>query len=137
MHDLHQQVIVQRLEKVLIAFFVLTALFAGTVYLAAPSIYTQVLLLEPSPADCYPLVVTLFLAALLVFISVLIVGVIRHWRWLFWLLLVAFGFSILQIPATILQLMGVTLIEVAIAVWMIQIYRQHGVWAMGKKKNIS
>ena len=153
MHDLHQQVIVQRLEKVLIAFFVLAALFAVVVYLAAPSIYTQALLLESSPADRYPLVVTLFLAALLVFITVLIVGVVRHWRWLFWLLLVAFGFSILQIPATILQLvgvvpnpyptwyslcrMGVALIEVAIAVWMIQIYRHHGVWALGKKKNIS
>ena|SRR2546421_6926283 len=153
MHDLKQQVIVQRLEKALIAFFVLAALFAVVVYLAAPSIYTQALSLEPSPADRYPLVVTLFLAALLVFITVLIVGVVRHWRWLFWLLLVAFGFSILQIPATILQLlgvvpnlyptwyslcrMGVALIEVAIAVWMIQIYRHHGVWAMGKKKNIS
>jgi len=95
----------------------------------------------------------LFLAALLVFISVLTVGVVRHWRWLFWLLLVAFGFSILQIPATILQLvgvvpnpnptwyslcrMGVALIEVAIAVWMIQIYRHHGVWARGRKKEIS
>jgi hypothetical protein len=132
---------------------VLAALFAVVVYVAAPSIYTQALLLEPSPADRYPLVATLFLAALMVFISFLIVGVVRHWRWLFWLLLVAFGFSILQIPATILQLlgivpdpypawyslcrMGVALIEVGIAVWMIQIYRHHGVWAMGKKKNVS
>ncbi len=153
MHDLNQQVIVKKLEKVLIAFFVLAALFAVAVYVAAPSIYTQVLLLESSPADRYPLVATLFLAALLVFVSVLIVGVVRHWRWLFWLLLVAFGFSILQIPATILQLMGVlpdpypdwyslcrmgvALIEVGIAVWMIQIYRHHGVWALGRKKNVS
>ncbi len=150
MHDLSHQVILKRLEKVLVAFFVVCALFVVVVYVAAPSIYAKALLLEPSPTDRYPLSVTLFLVALLVFIAVVIVGVMRHWRWLFWLLLVAFGFSFLQIPATVLQLMGVVadpfpawyslsrmgvaLLEVAIAVWMIQIYRSHGVWAMGKKK---
>jgi hypothetical protein len=29
--------------------------------------------------------------------------------------------------------MGVALFEVGLAVWMIQIYQHHGVWAMGKK----
>lgn len=150
MFDLRQQAIRRRLEQVLIAFFVACALFVVVVYVAAPSIYTTALLLSPAPTDRYLLPATLFLVALLVFIAVVIVGVVRHWRWLFWVLLVAFGLSILQIPATILQLMGVvpdlfpawyslgrmgvTLLEVALAVWMIQIYRHHGVWAMGKKK---
>jgi len=151
MHDLHQQVTVKRLERVLIAFFLACALFVVVVYVAAPSVYTTVLLLSASPQDRYPFPATLFLVALLGFIVVVIVGVVRHWRWLFWLLLVAFGASILQIPATILQLirvvpdpfsypawyslsrMGVALVEVGLAVWMIQIYRRHGVWAMGKK----
>lgn len=91
------------------------------------------------------------MVGILSFIAVLMVGVTRHWRWLFWLILIAFGFSILQIPATILQLtavlpdslpvwyslyrMGVALFQAVIAVWMIYIYRQYGVWAMGKKKN--
>jgi hypothetical protein len=70
MHDLHQQVIGRRLEQVLIAFFVLAALFVVMVYVAAPSIYTQGLLLEPSPTDRYPFPATLFLVALLVFITV-------------------------------------------------------------------
>ena len=77
------------------------------------------------------------------------VGVVRHWRWLFWFLLVAFGFSILVIPTTILQLMGripdsfpawaslsrmdVALVEVGLVVWMVQIYRHHGGWATGRK----
>ncbi len=149
MHDLHQQAIRRRLEQVLIAFFVACAFFVVVVYVAAPSIYTQALMLSPSPTNRYPFPATVFLVALLVFIAVVIVGVVLHWRWLFWLLLVAFGFSILQIPATVLQLMGVipdpfpawyslgrmgvALLEVGLAVWMIQIYRQHGVWAMGKK----
>jgi hypothetical protein len=150
MYNLHRQVIVKRLEQVLITFFVLAALFLVVVYVADPSIYTKTLLLEPSPADRYPLPVMLFLAGILVFIAFVILGVVRHWRWLFWVLLVAFGFMILEVPATILQLigvvpslfpvwyslcrMGVSVIAVIIAVWMIQIYRQYGVWAMGKKK---
>lgn len=142
--------LLRRLERILIAFFLLTTLFLLLVYVAAPSIYTETLMLQPSLTDRYPLPVTLFLVAILVFIIVLIVGVLHHWRWLFWLLLLAFGFSILQIPATVLQLtgviparlpvwyslcrMGVAIIEVFIAIWMAQIYRQHGVWALGKKK---
>ena len=148
-----QRVLLRRLEGILIAFFLLAALFLLVVYFADPSIYTNMLLLKPSSTDRYPLPVTLFLVAILVFIAVLIVGVLRHWRWLFWLVLIAFGFSILQIPATILQLtgvvpgslpvwyslsrMGVAIIQVGIAVWMVQIYRQYGVWAIGKKKKTS
>jgi len=151
MSDHHHQIIVQRrLERMLIAFFVVCALFVVGVYITAPSIYTQGLMLSSGQTDRYPFPATLLLVGLLVFIALIIVGVLRHWRWLFWLLLVAFGFSILQIPATILQLvgvfpdsfpvwyslsrMGVALVEVGLAVWMIQIYRSYGVWAIGKKK---
>ena len=100
-------------------------------------------------ADRYPLPVTLFLIAILGFLAVLLVGVLQHWRWLFWLLLLAFGFSILEVPATICQLtgilphpfpvwyslcrMGVAIISIFIAIWMMYIYRHYGVWAMGKK----
>ena len=120
-------------------------------YFAAPSIYTKVLLLESTTDDRYPLPATLFLVALLIFITVLIIGVLRHWRWLFWLLLVANSFSILEVPATILQLngvipdpypvwyslyrMGIAVIQVGIAIWMIRIYFQYGVWGMGRKKH--
>ena len=151
MNDLHQKLTVQRLSAVIIAFFVLAALSALAVYLADPTIYTKVLMLESTTADRYPLPGTLFLMALLIFITVLIVGVLRHWRWLFWLLLVANSFSILEVPATILQLngvipnpypawyslyrMGVAVIQVGIAIWMIRILYQYGVWGMGRKKH--
>lgn len=149
-NDTHQQILLRRLERLLIAFFLLAALFLMIVYFVAPSIYAEMLLLQPSLTDRYPLPVTLFLVATLVFITILMVGVIQHWRWVFWLLLLAFGCSILEIPAAILQMagvipsslpvwyifcrMGVAIIEVAIAVWMGQIYWHYGVWAMGKKK---
>ena len=145
-----QEVLRQRLERVLIAFFLLATLFLLVVYIAAPSIYTNTLLLASSPADRYPLPITLFLVALLAFIGVLLVGIVRRWRWLFWLLLIAFGAMVLEIPATVLQLtgvlpnlfpvwyslcrMGVAMLAVLIALWMVRIYRHHGVWAMGKKK---
>ena len=150
MNDLHQKLTVQRLSAVIIAFFVLAALSALAVYFTAPTIYTKVLMLESTTADRYPLPATLFLIALLIFITVLIVGVLRHWRWLFWLLLLANSFSILEVPATILQLngvipnpypawyslyrMGIALIQVGIAIWMIRVYYQYGVWGMGRKK---
>ena len=149
-NNTHQQLLLRRLERILITFFLLAVLFLIVVYIAAPSIYSNTLLLAPSPTDRYPLPVTLFLVGILIFIAILIFGVVHHWRWLFWLLLIAFGFSILEIPATILQLtglipnsfplwyslsrMGVALIEVGIAAWMLRIYRQYGVWALGKQK---
>lgn len=153
MDDTYQQMQLHRLERVLITLFLLLALFAVAVYAAAPSIYTSTLYL--STTDRYPLPVTLFLAALLVFIAVVIVGVTRHWSWLFWLLLIAFSCMILEVPATILQLtdvvpnlfsfpvwysvcrMSISMITFVIGVWMIYIYRHYGVWAMGRKKKIS
>ena len=150
MNDLHQKLTVQRLSAVIIAFFVLAALSALAVYLADPTIYTKVLMLESTTVDRYPLPATLFLIALLIFITVLIVGVLRHWRWMFWLLLVANSFSILEVPATILQLNGVipnpypvwyslyrmsiAVLQVGIAIWMIRIYYRYGVWGMDRKK---
>ena len=151
MNDLHQKLTVQRLATVLIAFFVLAGLSVLVVYFADPTIYTKVLMLEATPSDRYPLPATLFLVALLIFITVLIIGVLLHWRWLFWLLLIAKSFSILEVPATILQLtgvipdpypvwyslyrMGIALIQVGIAIWMIRVFYHYGVWGMGRKKH--
>jgi hypothetical protein len=139
-----------RLERAVIAFFILAALSLLVVYFADPSIYTKTLMFQPTSSNRYPLAATLFLVAILAFISVLIYGVLHHWRWLFWLLLIANGFSILEVPATILQLtgvipdpypvwyslyrLGIALIQVAIAIWMIRIFYHYGVWGMGRKK---
>jgi hypothetical protein len=86
---------------------------------------------------------------ILLVIAVGMVGVVRQWRWLFWLLLLAFGTALLDIAVTVLQVlgvlpnvfplwyslfrMGVALPEIAPAIWMMRLYRRHGVWAMGKK----
>ena len=139
-----------RLEMAVIAFFIFAALSLLVVYVASPSIYAQSLSLTSSPADRYPVPVTLFLVGILAVIALLILGVVRHWRWVFWLMLVAFASSALQIPVTLLQItgvlpaadplwyglfrMGVAVVELALAAWMIYIYRHEGVWALGKKR---
>ncbi len=140
-----------RLERTVIAFFILAAISLLVVYVTSPSIYAQSLSLTSSPADRYPVPVTLFLVGILVLIALLILGIVRHWRWVFWLMLIAFAGSALHIPITLLQMTGVlpsadplwyglfrtgvTVVELALAVWMIHIYRHEGVWAKGRKRN--
>jgi len=139
------------LERAVIAFFVLAATSLLVVYVADPAIYAQSLSLASSPADRYPVPVTLFLVGILAMIALLILGVMRHWRWVFWLMLIAFAGSALHIPVTLVQIagvlptadplwydlfrMGVAVVELALAVWMIHIYRHEGVWAKGRKRN--
>jgi hypothetical protein len=141
-----------RLEIAVIAFFIFVALSLLMVYLAAPAIYAHSLPLTSSSTDRYPVPVTLFLVGILAGIAFLILGVVRHWRWLFWGMLVAFAGSALHIPVTLLQMtgvlpssdplwyglfqMGVAVVALALAVWMIHIYRyEGGVWAQGAKRN--
>jgi hypothetical protein len=47
------------LERAIMAFFVLAAPSAVVVYLAAPSVYTDLLMLHPVPTERYPAPVTL------------------------------------------------------------------------------
>jgi hypothetical protein len=139
------------LERTVIAFFILAALSLLVVYVADPAIYAQSLSLTSSPVERYPVPVTLFLVGILIVIALLILGVVRHWLWVFWLMLVATALSALHIPITLLQMtgvlptsdplwyglfrMGVAAFEFALAVWMIHIYRHEGVWGLGKKRN--
>src|SRR5437660_10707686 len=90
----------RRLERAMIAFFILAALSLLVVYVADPAIYAQSLALTSSPTDRYPVPVTLFLVGILTVIALLVLGVVRHWRWVFCLMLVAFPSSSLHIALT-------------------------------------
>jgi hypothetical protein len=50
---------------------------------------------------------TAFLLVLATFILLLAVGILRRWRWTFWLILIAFLAGVLRVPVAILQLTGV------------------------------
>jgi len=74
--------------------------------------------------------------------------VIRGWRWIFWPMLLVFLASILELPAGILQVVGVipiqqptwyillrmaiSMVELALGLWMLRIWRACGVWAQGR-----
>lgn len=76
--------------------------------------------------------------------AVLSTGVIRGWRWTFWLILIVFLVGIVRVPAAALQLAGtvprqgpawyvvlqavVGLIQFVIALAMLVGYRMAGVW---------
>jgi hypothetical protein len=76
--------------------------------------------------------------------AVLSTGVIRSWRWTFWLILIVFLAGIVRVPAAALQLAGIVprqgpawdavlqavvgLIQFVIALAMLAGYRKAGVW---------
>lgn len=136
------------LQRAIVAFFGSVVVLLLAIYLLAPSIYVQTLGQTATASDAHPLAANVFLAAILMFAAMLCIGVVRRWRWLFWLMLVAFLASILVIPAGILQLYGVipipqpawytvlrmavSLVEVALGLWMLHVWRECGVWAEGR-----
>jgi hypothetical protein len=81
-HHTHHTSPSRPLERTLIAFCLLAALSGVVVYLAAPSVYTNLLMLHLSPTDRYPFAATLVLVGILLVIAIVMVGVLQHWRWL-------------------------------------------------------
>ena len=124
-------------------------MFLFVVYAIAPEIYVQTLLNKSAsgPTGDHPLVATVFLVAILLFVVTIMLGVWRRWRWLFWLVFAAFAFAPLSILGTVLEMNGiatpapvpvwyglariaVALVQVVFAVWMYRLYRRCGVWGM-------
>ena len=83
----------------------------------------------------------LVLTALLAFLST---GVVRAWRWTFWVIMAAFFAGLLRVPASVMQLAGdipaqgppwyvvlqaiVGLTQFVIALLMLAGYRKAGIW---------
>ena len=133
--------VANRTQALVLGFFLLV--WAGLVALlaAAPEVYAQTLKL--SDGDRRPAELAL-LAALSAFIALLGLGVLRRWRWTFWLIVVAFLFGVLRVLASFLALTGalpaagpawyvlvqalVGLLQCAIGLAMLAGYRRAGVW---------
>ena len=130
-----------RTQGLVLGFFVLAWASLVTILVATPEVYDQALRLPTSDRRLFELA---FLAALSIFLVLLGVGVVRRWRWTFWLIVVAFIAGVLRVPASILQLSGVLpaesptwyvllqafigLMQVAIGLAMLVGYRRSGVW---------
>src|ERR671912_2941268 len=131
-----------RTQQLVLGFYVSAWVALIAILAAAPEVYEQLLRL---PGGEPKLPTLAFLMALSTFLVLLGVGVVRRWRWTFWLVLVAFLIGgVLRVPVSILQLSGVLpadfpawyvllqafigVIQVAIGIVMVGGYRRSGVW---------
>jgi len=133
--------ILNRTQLLVLSFFVLVWLALVAILVFSPDVYAQAL--QRVPGDIGVIEVA-FLVALSALIGLLLAAVVRRWRWAFWLILVAFLFGLLRLPASVLQLAGVMhgtgpawyevlqgaigLIQFLIALAMVRGYRRAGVW---------
>jgi hypothetical protein len=93
--------IVNRTQALVLGFFLMAVASLAVIRVAAPDVYDQALRLPPSWPRWAG---TVFLLALTALIALLAVGVLRRWRWAFWLILLAFLAGVLRVPVAILQL---------------------------------
>jgi len=133
--------ILNRTQLLVLGFFVLVWIALVLILVLSPDVYEQSLRLAPSDMRT---IEAAFLVALSALIALLMLGVFRRWRWAFWLILVAFFFGVLRLPASILQLTGmmaatgptwyealqgaIGLAQFLIALAMFSGYRKAGLW---------
>jgi hypothetical protein len=113
---------------------------AAAIAATSPEIFTSTL----GPLGRQPSATLVFLILLTLFLVVVSYGVLRRWRSMFWLVVVAFLAGVLRVPATALELAGVIpmqgpawyllvqavigLVQLAVGALLIRGYRKGGVW---------
>jgi hypothetical protein len=131
---------VNRTQTLVLAFFLVVVVSVLAIRVAAPDVYDQAFRLPPGDRRSE----TIFLAALVAFIVLLAIAVFRRWRWIFWVITVAFLAGVLRVPVVSLQLMGVLaadtptwyllfqgvlgVVQSAVGLAMVAGYRRAGVW---------
>jgi hypothetical protein len=133
--------ILNRTQLLVLGFFVLVLSGLVAILAFSPDVYAQTLRLAPGDIR---LIEVGFLVVLSALIVLLVIGVLRRWRWAFWLILVAFLFGVLRLPASAFQLVGlmpatgpawyealqgaIGVVQFLIALAMFSGYRKAGVW---------
>jgi hypothetical protein len=135
------RIMINRVQALVLGFLLMAWSSLVAILVAAPDVYEQRLRSLPGPQRTVSIV---FVVALTAFIVLLSIGVLRRWRWMFWLILIAFLFGVLRIPVAVLQLSGhmtpdgppwyiimqgvIGVVQVLIALAMVFGYRRSGVW---------
>ena len=130
-----------RTQLLVLGFFVLVWIALVAILAFSPDIYAQTLRL--APGDMRTIEVG-FLVALSALIALLVIGVLRRWRWTFWLILVVFLLGVLRLPVSAFQLVGlmpatgptwyealqgvIGVVQFLIALAMFSGYKKAGVW---------
>jgi hypothetical protein len=131
---------VNRTQTLVLGFFLVVLVSVLAIRVATPGVYDRALRLRTGDRR---LELT-FLAALIAFIMLLGIGVLRRWRWTFWLITLAFLSGVLRVPVVTLQLTGflaadvptwyllfqglLGLVQLAIGLAMVAGYRRAGAW---------
>jgi hypothetical protein len=134
--------VVNRMQYLVLGFFAFAWISLVVILLVEPEIYDSAMKL---PAGKHPLADLAFLGGISALIALLSVGVLRRWRWTFWLILAAFLIGgALRIPASLLELAGILppagpawyivfqvllgLVQLAVGFLMLVAYRRDGPW---------
>jgi hypothetical protein len=131
---------VNRSQALVLAFFGLVWSALLLILLLQPRIYLDTLGARSATAP----VAIAFFAAVSALIALLVIGVLRRWRWVFWIVVVAFLAGLLRAPASALELLGwlppqgpawyvglqglIGVVQFAIALALLRGYRRSGVW---------
>ena len=94
-------IMINRVQALVLAFFLMAWISLVAILVAAPEVYERRLRSLPGAQRIVDVV---FVVALTAFIAFLSIGVLRRWRWAFWLILIAFLFGVLRVPVSVLQL---------------------------------
>jgi len=129
-------------QLLVLGFLLLAWLSLICILAVAPEVYAETLRL--APGENARAAELLFVGALTAFILLVAVGVIRRWRWIFWLLMVAFLSGLLRVPASLVELAGwmpatgprwyvifqalISVAQFAIGLVMVTEYQRYGVW---------
>jgi hypothetical protein len=132
---------VNRTQRLVLGFVVLTWLALVVILLVSPEIYDASV---GATGARRRLVDAGILVALTAPLALLGLAVVRRWRWAFWIVLVAFFAGLLRVPAAVLELTGhlatsdpawyvvlqavLGVVQFLIAIAMLAGYRKSGVW---------
>jgi len=94
---------INRVQALVLGFLLMAWISLVVILVAAPEVYERRLRSLPGAQRVVEIV---FVVALTAFIVLLSIGVLRRWRWMFWLILIAFLFGVLRIPVAVLQISG-------------------------------
>jgi len=131
-----------RTQGIVLLFFILVWVALLTILAVSPDIFDQTL--RQLPFAHGRTLELGFAGALSIFLIILSVGVVRRWRWIFWLILIAFAAGILRLPISVLELTGtiglqgpawyvalqgtIGVVQFLIALAMLRGYRCSGTW---------
>jgi hypothetical protein len=129
-----------RTQRLVLGFFVIASAALLAILLAAPDVYDATLKLGPGNA----VAALVFLISISAFLTLLGIGVVRRWRWTFWLIVVAFLSGSVRVVVSALQVMNmlpaggpawyvalqaaIGAVQFVMALAMIAGYRKAGAW---------